>query len=421
MIDVGLALPFTLGLVTAVNPCGFAMLPTWLGYFLGRDSADDEARPEQTLRGLSVSLTLTSAFVLVFGLLGLAVNTMVTEEAVASRTPWATVVLGIAFVPWGLAMLSGRQLRIPFLKPGRGPRNRELWSVLGFGASYAVVSIGCAAPIFLLHVADSFGRDGMLDGIAVYLAFAAGMAAVVTSLTLSLAMARGGVARHLRRLLPHFDRIGAVFLMLGGAYLIVYGVYEIRILRDPGTSSNPIVNAVTDLQSHLTNWTMQVGGLQLGLALWLVVSTLAVWGIGPALMGRFRRWTWLALVAAWVVAEGIVHRGDLVVVPIGRLVGDWPARIGNWLDEPWRWATPLEVLLTVAVLLLVYGTVRAQWPGADDDPTGVESRRRPVPGPGRAHRKPCQPAGPDRCGGGTRGPVHDRGVRPARWRPGTGY
>ncbi|MEE2958529.1 MAG: cytochrome c biogenesis protein CcdA [Actinomycetota bacterium] len=358
MIDVGLALPFTLGLVTAVNPCGFAMLPTWLGYFLGRDSADDEARPEQTLRGLSVSLTLTSAFVLVFGLLGLAVNTMVTEEAVASRTPWATVVLGIAFVPWGLAMLSGRQLRIPFLKPGRGPRNRELWSVLGFGASYAVVSIGCAAPIFLLHVADSFGRDGMLDGIAVYLAFAAGMAAVVTSLTLSLAMARGGVARHLRRLLPHFDRIGAVFLMLGGAYLIVYGVYEIRILRDPGTSSNPIVNAVTDLQSHLTNWTMQVGGLQLGLALWLVVSTLAVWGIGPALMGRFRRWTWLALVAAWVVAEGIVHRGDLVVVPIGRLVGDWPARIGNWLDEPWRWATPLEVLLTVAVLLLAYGTVR---------------------------------------------------------------
>jgi len=75
-------------------------------------------------------------------------------------------------------------------------------------------------------------------------------------------------------------------------------------------------------------------------------------------MGRFRRWTWLALVAAWVVAEGVVHRGDLVVVPIGRLVGDWPARIGNWLDEPWRWATPLEVLLTVAVLLLVYGTVR---------------------------------------------------------------
>ena len=83
MIDVSLALPFTLGIVTTINPCGFAMLPTWLGYFLGRDRADGEARPEQVLRGLSVSLTLTAAFVLVFGALGLAVNTVVSEEAVA--------------------------------------------------------------------------------------------------------------------------------------------------------------------------------------------------------------------------------------------------------------------------------------------------------------------------------------------------
>ena len=46
MIDVSLALPFTLGIVTTINPCGFAMLPTWLGYFLGRDRADGEDRPE---------------------------------------------------------------------------------------------------------------------------------------------------------------------------------------------------------------------------------------------------------------------------------------------------------------------------------------------------------------------------------------
>ena len=358
MIDVGLALPFTLGIVTAVNPCGFAMLPTWLGYLLGRDTADGATRPEQVLRGLSVSLILTAAFVLVFGILGLAVNSVVTEESVASRTPWFTVVLGIAFVPWGLALLAGRQVSLPFMKRGRGPRTREFWSVLGFGASYAVVSIGCAAPIFLLHVAGSFGRDGVVEGIATYLAFAAGMAAVVVALTLSLAMARGGVARHIRRLLPQFDRVGAVFLMLGGAYLIVYGVYEIRVLRNPVVGSNPIVDAVTDLQSHLTNWATRVGGERLGLALWMVVGTLVVWGLGPALVTRFRRWAWIVVAGVWTVAEGLVHRGDLVVVPVGRLVGDWPNRIGRWFNDPWRWATPLEALLTIAALLIAYGAVR---------------------------------------------------------------
>ena len=363
MISVGLAVPFTLGIVTAVNPCGFAMLPTWLGYFLGRDTADREARPEQVIRGLSVSLILTGAFVLVFGALGLAVNSIVSEEAIAARTPWVTVVLGMLFVPYGLALLTGRQVRIPFNKAGRGPRGREAWSVLGFGISYAVVSVGCAAPIFLLHVAGSFGRDGIVDGTAVYLAYAAGMAAVVTSLTLSLAIARGGMARHLRRLLPHVDRISAVALMLGGAYLIVYGIYEIRILRNPAVPSNRIVDAVTDLQSHLTNWAAGIGGLRLGLALWLVVATLAVWGISPALATRTRRNTWIFLLGAWVVAEGLFQRGNLVVVPVGRLLLDWPARVSNWVDRPWRWATPLELVVTLVVALIAYGIVRGSLAG----------------------------------------------------------
>ena len=269
-----------------------------------------------------------------------------------------TVVLGLCLVPYGLALLTGRQVRIPFFKPGRGPRDREFWSVVGFGASYAVVSVSCSAPIFLLHVAGSFGRDGIVDGIAVYLAYAAGMAAVITSLTLSLALARGGLARHLRRLLPHVDRIGALALLLGGTYLIVYGIYEIRILGNSTIGSNRIVDAVTDLQSHLTNWAVGIGGLRLGLALWLVVATLVVWGIGPALIGRARHVVQLSLLTAWVVAEGLVHGGDLVVLPVGRLAVTWPARVGNWVDQPWRWATPLEALATVLVALVAFGVVR---------------------------------------------------------------
>jgi len=177
-------------------------------------------------------------------------------------------------------------------------------------------------------------------------------------LTLSLAVARGGLARNLRRLLPHVDRISAIALMLGGTYLIVYGVYEIRILRNPEVPSNRIVDAVTDLQSHLTNWAAGIGGLRLGLALWLVVATITIWGIGPALTARTRRNVRITLLGAWLVAEGLFHRGDLVVVPVGRLVADWPARVTNWVDQPWRWATPLELLVTLAMALIAYGVAR---------------------------------------------------------------
>ena len=115
---------------------------------------------------------------------------------------------------------------------------------------------------------------------------------------------------------------------------------------------------MTDLQSHLTNWTAHVGGLRLGLALWLVVATLVAWGLGPALTIRPRRWLWSMVSGTWVVAEGLIHRGDLMVIPVGRLIGDWPARIGNWTDDPLRWATPLEALLTVAVALTIWASAR---------------------------------------------------------------
>jgi hypothetical protein len=122
--------------------------------------------------------------------------------------------------------------------------------------------------------------------------------------------------------------------------------------------SNRIVDAVTDLQTHLANWAAGIGGLRLGLALWLVIATIAIWGIGPALTARTRRNVRIALLGAWLVAEGLFHRGDLVVLPVGRLVGGWPARMLNWVDTPWRWATPLELLLTVVAALVAFGAIR---------------------------------------------------------------
>ena len=91
----------------------------------------------------------------------------------------------------------------------------------------------------------------------------------------------------------------------------------------------------------------------------VVVATLMVWGISPALAAATQRNTWITLLGAWLVAEGLFHRGDLVVVPVGRLVAYWPARVTNWVDQPWRWATPLELLVTLAMALIAYGVARS--------------------------------------------------------------
>ncbi|CAI8361715.1 MAG: Uncharacterised protein [Acidimicrobiales bacterium AG-410-I20] len=354
MIDIKLALPFTLGLITAINPCGFAMLPTWIGYFLSRNSNDLQPRPEQIWKAFVVSLTMAGGFVLVFGGVGLAVSFLTTEELIAQISPWLTVIFGVLFIPYGLAVLSGRQLKFSLPLSPRGPKSNELWSVFGFGMSYAVVSIGCAAPIFLLQVADSFSREGIIEGTITFLIFALGMAAVITVLTISLAAARSGVIKNLKKVLPYADRLGGVLLVVGGCYFISYGIYEIRILNNASTSSNSFLKVVGDLQSHLSTWITNVGGVQFGLTLWFLIFSLIIWGIHPALNDKTKRLIQVLIVMCWVAGEGIIYRGEMLIFPLFRLFIDWPSRMLNWVNEPTRWATPLEIFLTFSIFLLFF-------------------------------------------------------------------
>jgi len=353
MLDIELVLPFSLGIVTAINPCGFAMLPTWLGYFIGKDTADKQARPEQVIRGLWVSLTLTATFVGVFGFLGFVISHLVNEETIAQKTPWITVALGILLIPYGFSLLFKKNKKLFPSFNRRGPKSNEMFSVIGFGISYAIVSVGCSAPLFLLQISGSFSREGIIQGTIIFLAYALGFGAVVTVTTLSLALARGGIVRNLRKLLPYIDQIGALALLTGGAYLCIYGIYEIRTLNSPGSGANPIVEKISELQSHLTIWISEVGGLEIGLALWLTVITFVLWGLNPAFTGTAKNYLRFSLLGIWLLIEGVIYKGVLVIRPVMNVILKWPERINHWFDRPERWAVPFEVLVSIIFLLIV--------------------------------------------------------------------
>jgi cytochrome c biogenesis protein CcdA len=66
------AYAFTLGLLAAVNPCGFPLLPAYLSQF-AYDSSD-RGWGRRTARALMAGLSVTAGFVVTFGLAGLLVE-----------------------------------------------------------------------------------------------------------------------------------------------------------------------------------------------------------------------------------------------------------------------------------------------------------------------------------------------------------
>ena len=203
MLSADLAFPFTLGLVAAFNPCGFAMLPVYVSFFLGKNSDDETSTARNILRALKVGSALTLGFIAVFGAFGILTSSLLSSGSILEYTPYVTLVLGIVLVPVGIAMtFFGFELKLSTPRLERGGDSGEMWSMFVFGVSYAIVSLGCTVGLFIAGVSNVFTSDGFIDGVSVFIAYGLGMGAVIMTLTLGVVMARTSVATNMRKVLP---------------------------------------------------------------------------------------------------------------------------------------------------------------------------------------------------------------------------
>ena len=280
MLEGPFALAFGAGMVATINPCGFAMLPAYLSYFIGADEPDGGERGLG--RAAVVGAAVTAGFIVVFGVVGTIISNL--SRALLDYVPYVTVVIGIGLVGLAIAMLFGFDpaLRLPKLDKGTG--SRELGSMFLFGVSYAVASLGCTIGPFLSVTATTFRHQSFLSGVATFVIYGLGMGVVVVSLTVYSALARNGLVRRLRRAMPYVNRIAAVLLVLSGAYVTYYGIYEIRLDRSDTVIDDPIVDYFTDLQSRASQWVNDVGAMRLGLVLGVCTAV----AIGAVVLNRRR-------------------------------------------------------------------------------------------------------------------------------------
>jgi cytochrome c-type biogenesis protein len=269
-------LAVTAGMLAAVNPCGFALLPAYLALFVG-GGAQNAGRTTALRRSVVATAAMTGGFTLVFGVFGLVVSPLALS--VERWLPWATVVIGSVLLATGGWLLTGRELRLPVpkMKPRADSRPSDSARSMGlYGVSYAVASLSCTVGPFLALTSTAF-RGGSLPGVVgVFLAYAAGMGAVVGVLTLAVALSRQAVIARIHSALPYITRASGALLLIAGTYVAYYGWYEIRVLRGEATG-DPVIRTATEWQGELTRRLNDLG-------FWPVLWTAAVlvatlWGM----------------------------------------------------------------------------------------------------------------------------------------------
>jgi cytochrome c biogenesis protein CcdA len=272
-VNAELALAFSAGMVATANPCGFAMLPAYLSYFLGLDvsgttTESDGPQRAPVTRALAVSAAVTAGFLVVFGIMGFAWSSV--SGVIGTRLPWFTLVVGIGLVGLGIAMLRGFQPVVSLPKVELDARRRELGSMFLYGISYAIASLSCTIPIFIGIVSTTLERESLVSGVVTFLAYGLGMGMTLAILTMAVALARTGIVRTFRRVLPHINTISGVLLIVAGAFVGYYAWVEIQELGSGDSSA--VVDAARDLQSAMQRWVEDVGGARLALGAAIVIA-----------------------------------------------------------------------------------------------------------------------------------------------------
>jgi len=153
------------GVVASVNPCGFFMLPGYVAYQLGTQEAgyDQLSASRRVARALAVGLMATLGFVLIFAAVGAVIA---AGGTFLSRVfPFLGLSVGVLMVIFGAYLLiTHRYIGVLAASRIQVTPQRNLGNAFVFGLGYAVGSLSCTLPIFLvLPTRPPRNRDDQVD------------------------------------------------------------------------------------------------------------------------------------------------------------------------------------------------------------------------------------------------------------------
>ncbi len=220
---------FAAGMVSAVNPCGFVLLPAYLGVFLGES---DASRPlgvaARVRRGVVVGATVTLALVLVFAVVGMLVGSV--ASLLVGTLPWLGLAVGVALIVTagyrvaGGAAFGALPYRISAQLSGglAAPRAAGLRAYFAYGLAYGLASLSCTLPIFLAVLGGSVAADGVVPVLGRLATYGLGMGTLIVGVTIAAALFGAAVLRRLRWATRVVQPAGTALLFLAGSYVVYY-------------------------------------------------------------------------------------------------------------------------------------------------------------------------------------------------------
>ena len=162
---------------------------------------------------------------------------MLFRSGLLKYVGWFDLSIGILLIVIGFIYLFNLNIKINLSRltiVGEKLKSNKLknkyTSFFLYGMGFAIASLGCTLPIFLLVVTTASKVGGIANGIMVFLIYAAGMSFFMILFSIAVALSKTIIEKTLKRWMPYIYKFGAVIVILAGAYLVYSQVVLGRLL-----------------------------------------------------------------------------------------------------------------------------------------------------------------------------------------------
>ena len=227
---IPLSFSFGAGALTAVNPCGFAMLPIYLSMYLKRSEGRKINFITKFNNSILIITTIGMGFLVLFLTFGFLIG--LGGELLSLLIPTISIFLGIIVLYMGSTQLIGEQSYIPFFqqlasKIGN-PNNTDLKSFFIFGISYGIASIGCSLPLFIALITNSIKSQDLVLSIFHFLSYALGMIFIIGLVTVFISIFSKVKIPFLNQISRKSSTISGIILCIVGIYLLIYWLTDLK-------------------------------------------------------------------------------------------------------------------------------------------------------------------------------------------------
>jgi cytochrome c-type biogenesis protein len=231
LLPLGFA--FGAGMVSAANPCGFAMLPAFLALFLSGTGEKPASPLARLRRALLVSAAVTAGFVLLFGAVGLTIAA--GARALAGTFPWLGLATGALLIVAGAWLAVGGTLYTNvgerLSTPLAGAARNGTSGYFTFGLAYGLASLSCTLPVFLAVLGSTLTVAALPETLLQLALYALGMGSVIVLLTLGIALFQSALVDRVRSLVRYIAPVSAALLLIAGSYIVYYWLTVGGLLR----------------------------------------------------------------------------------------------------------------------------------------------------------------------------------------------